>query len=240
MILVEDCGSGSDAVAIYRRRTTGAVLYDQLGSSQSEADCNGVSLASYIHALFGLVLQARARDVLMIGCGGGTLATMLARAGSNVTIVDINPDAFTLARRYFSLPHDVACHPADGAAYLALETHRFDTIVLDAYQGDVIPDHLRTPDFFRLAERRLSERGAFFVNVHLASDDDQMADTVARSMAEAWSGVRLLDAPGWLNRNAIAMAGDVSRLTPPVLHMWPSESSEQIAFELGTLQFRAE
>ena len=240
MVLVEDCDSGSGAVAIYRRRVTGAVLYDQLGCSQSEADCNGVSLASYIHALFGLVLQARARDVLMIGCGGGTLATMLARAGSNVTIVDINPDAFALARRYFSLPHDVACHPADGAAYLAEETRRFDAIVLDAYQGDLIPDHLRTPDFFRLAKPKLAERGAFFANVHLASDDDRMADAVTQSMAEAWSRVRLLDAPGWLNRNAIAMAGDVSGLTPPVLHMWPTEASEQIAFELGTLRFRPE
>ena len=37
----------------------------------------------------------------MIGCGGGTLRTMLTRAGQQVSIVEINPVSFTLAKRYF-------------------------------------------------------------------------------------------------------------------------------------------
>ena len=35
----------------------------------------------------------------MIGCGGGSLATMLDKTGVRVTIVDINPTAFFTAQR---------------------------------------------------------------------------------------------------------------------------------------------
>jgi len=52
----------------------------------------------------------------MIACGGGTLGTMLARAGRRVSIVEVDPVSFTLAKRYFGLPPNVACHVDDGLA----------------------------------------------------------------------------------------------------------------------------
>jgi spermidine synthase len=239
MIPVEDRRSQFGAITIYRSRSTGAVVYNQQGCDQSEADGNGVSLASYVHALYGLILQAQAEDVLMIGCGGGTLGTMLAAGKRNVTIVDVNPDAFSLARRYFGLPRKVVCHVADGSAYLVRETKHFDAVVLDAFHGDVIPDHFFLPDFFRCARLRLAAGGCFFANIHVRDDNDQTADTMARSMAQAWDDARLLDAPGWCNRNAIVMAGRVADLVPPALQLCPSEAADQIAFELGTMQFRS-
>src|SRR3954462_10814132 len=90
------------------QRKTGTVKYVQKGGNQSEADRNGVSLSAYIHALYGLAVQTRARDVLMIGCGGGTLATMLTRAGKAVTAVDIVPPSFKIARRISS--YRAACN----------------------------------------------------------------------------------------------------------------------------------
>jgi spermidine synthase len=74
----------------------------------------------------------QASDVLMIGCGGGSLATMLDRAGVHVTIVDINPSAFRIAHKYFGLPREVDCHVADGRNFLRADRHRYDAIVLDA------------------------------------------------------------------------------------------------------------
>ena len=41
--------------------------------NESEVRPNGVSLDAHIHALYGLALQRRGKNVLMIGCGGGTL-----------------------------------------------------------------------------------------------------------------------------------------------------------------------
>src|SRR5579885_1304292 len=102
------------AIAIEQNNASGKLSYWEGGDHQSEADRDGVSLAPYIHALYGFLVQARARKVLMIGAAGGTLATMLHRRGVAVTMVDISPAAFAIARRYFQLPAGIACHVADG------------------------------------------------------------------------------------------------------------------------------
>ena len=75
------------ARAIEQDNATGAVSYWQAADNQSLADRNGVSLADYIHALYGFLRQIGAKDVLMIGGGGGTLATMLSRSGVAVTML---------------------------------------------------------------------------------------------------------------------------------------------------------
>ena len=69
------------------RKRSRTLTYEQKGGNQSTADCNGVSLDAHIHALYGLTLQRPGKNVLMIGCGGGTLGTCW-RAGTRVSIVE--------------------------------------------------------------------------------------------------------------------------------------------------------
>src|ERR1051326_7293913 len=92
------------AIAIEQNNASGKLSYWEGGDHQSEADRDGVSLAPYIHALYGFLVQARVGNVLMIGAAGGTLATMLRRRDVHVTMVDISPAAFAIARHYFKLP----------------------------------------------------------------------------------------------------------------------------------------
>jgi spermidine synthase len=238
MITLERRETAYGTITIYRRKLTGAVVYYQGSYCQSEADPAGVSCATYIHALFDLLQQNEASDVLMIGCGGGTLGTMLARVSRRVTVVDVNGDAFDLARRYFALPPDVCCEVGDGRNYLLSHAKQYDAIVLDAFQADEIPQHLRSPGFLRLAAKRLRPRGMFLVNVHVQDDLDPTPDQVARAVAAAWQEVRLLDLPGHPERNAIVAAGNVLRLRLPTLRLAPSTSVNEIIQELNLMRFR--
>jgi spermidine synthase len=239
MITVAERNSRFGAITILKRTKTGSLLYVQGDSFQSEADENGVSLVGYVHAIFGLVRQAQAKSVLMIGCGGGTLATMLARTGCALTVVDIDPHAFLLARRYFRFPETVTCRVADGCQYLLSEEGAFDAVVLDAFRGGFMPDHLTTETFFALARPRLAASGSMFVNVHVESDLDDASDRVAAAMASVWPNVRILDREGQPHRNAIVMAGNVSVLDRPVLQMRPAIEPGEIIAELDEMRFRA-
>jgi len=218
---------------------TGGISYWQAQDHQSVADRLGVSLAEYIHALFGLAMQKRPRHVLMIGCGGGTLATMLSRAGVAVTLVDIDPLSFEIARRYFHMPETVECHARDGANFLRRRATRYDAIVLDAFADEVIPPHFLKKDFFRLVKSRLKRGGLFLVNIVVLNDDDPVPDCIAHAMKEVWRNVRLLDADGFENRNAVVMAGSVESLKRPHLRMPPSVGARALAKELGQLSFRS-
>src|SRR5437867_13026194 len=112
-------------IRLHFRKRTRTLTYEQGGGWQSTADVNGISLHAHIHALYGLVLQHPGKSILMIGCGGGTLGTMLARAGRRVSLVAIDPVSIRLAKRCFSLPRSISCHVGEGLVSMH-ETRRQD------------------------------------------------------------------------------------------------------------------
>jgi len=223
---------------IIRDDVTGKVSYWQGEYHQSAADRFGTSTADYIHAMHFFLSQAQARDVLMIGCGGGTLATMLHRDGVKTTVVDLHKFSFDIAHKYFSLPKTVETHVGDGIAWLKGHRHRFDAIVLDAFHGDFVPAHLKSDQFCALVREHLAPDGLFLVNLLVLNDFDECADRLARTMKTIWPDVRVLDSLGLRDRNAIVMAGQVSQLREPSLLVRPQEDAKAIRNDLAGMKFR--
>ncbi len=231
-----------DGFVVEVNNATGDISFWRQDDNHSNADRNGVSTIDYIHAMYGFLRQAKCRHVLMIGCGGGTLATMLRRVGVTVTIVDIDQRSFDIASTYFHMPADVECHVADGERFLRRDPRRYDAIVLDAYDDNEIPAHLRKRRFFNLVKTRLKARNALMlVNLIVSGDEDHTPDRLAGLMQRTWSGVRLLDAQGRkgiAGRNAVAVAGTVGKLRRPRLLMRPQRCAKRLARELHEMDFR--
>ncbi|HET7086552.1 MAG TPA: fused MFS/spermidine synthase [Rhizomicrobium sp.] len=223
---------------IVQDNRTGKVSYWQKDYHQSASDGHGISTADYIHAMYFFLRQVKAKDVLMIGCGGGTLATMLHRAGIKVTVVDLHRLSFTIARDYFHMPAEIPAHVADGIAYLRKHRQRHDALVLDAFGEGGMPDKFMVPAFFRLAKSRLKPRGLFLMNVIVADDDDRTPDILARAMRAQWPKVRLLDTDGWVDRNAVIAAGPVTKLKKPKVLMPPKPGAAKLKRQLAVLNWR--
>jgi SAM-dependent methyltransferase len=224
---------------IIRDNTNGKVSYWQGEYHQSAADRNGVSTADYIHAMYFFLMQAQARDVLMIGCGGGTLATMLAKSQVQVTVVDLHKFSFDVARKYFQLPEAVSCHIGDGIQYLKSNRRRHDAIVLDAFGEDGMPAPFLQPSFFKLARARLKPRNSLFLmNVIVDDDDDRTPDILVGAMRAQWGRVRLLDTDGWTDRNAVIAAGAVTGLKKPKVLMHPKPGGAKLERQLDILDWR--
>jgi spermidine synthase len=224
---------------IIRDDRTGKVSYWQGEYHQSAADRTGISTADYIHAMYFFLMQAGARDVLMIGCGGGTLATMLAHSQVEVTVVDLHKFSFDIARKYFQLPNTVTCHVADGIRYLKDNPRRHDAIVLDAFGKGGMPEAFMQPAFFKLAKSRMKKQDSLFLmNVIVDDDDDDTPDKLVRAMRAQWGRVRLLDTDGWIDRNAVIAAGAVTKLKKPQVLMPPRPGGPKLAKELDVLDWR--
>lgn len=186
----------------------GSCTYFQDECFHSQADADGVSTCAYVHIMYRLIRQVGARNVLMLGCAGGTLATMLRRLGCGVTVVDINPYAFTLAKRYFQMPQDVECVTADGAAFLKATRVRYDAIAIDVFDNSgTLPPAFTTAAFFRIVRKVLEPEGRMVMNVMTAHDLDLQADQIAGNMEAAQFSPVLFDWPGTRNRNTIIGAG---------------------------------
>lgn len=215
----------------------GTRSYEQKGGNQSAVDPHGVSLDIYIHALYGLALQRAGRKVLIIGCAGGTLATMLARAGRDVTVVDIDPAAFKLAKLYFQLPKEMPCHVSDGLKFMQKTKTRFDTVIVDAFIGEAIPKQFTGEAFYDAARRCVKRDGLILVNVCLHDRKDRLADDIARGFITRDWAVKLLDEPGGA-RNAIVVAGTVKGLRKPRVSAAPSVGAAKVRKGVKAMLFR--
>jgi spermidine synthase len=208
MILLEELDTEFGRIRITQSKRDGACTYYQNGCSHSEADAEGVSTCAYVHVLYGVIRQSGARRVLMAGCAGGTLATMLHRLGCEVTVVDINPHAFMLARRYFSLPEGVRCITGDGHAYLMDSPQRYDAVVLDVFNGSGhIPEEFTQPGFFRTVRHALTQNGVALMNVIVTHEHDTLADDIANGMTSAGLPAVLFDWTGGGDRNIVIAGG---------------------------------
>jgi spermidine synthase len=198
------------------RSADGVMAYYQNGCFHSQSNKNGTSVCAYVHVINEIVRQSYARNVLIIGCAGGTLATMLRRLHCKVTVVDINYRAFVIARDYFKLPEDVRCVRRDGIAYLRTTRKHYDAIVVDVFgSNNAVPGLFRTEKFFQQVQNVLTPKGIMVMNVITANDKDNRADDIARNAQAAGIDVTLFDWPGEKDRNTILIGNILRRIHIP-------------------------
>jgi len=124
----------------------------------------------------GLSFNAQPKNILIIGLGGGSLPMAFSKIlpASNVTSVEIDPAVVKLAKKYFNYQESKTIKTAvqDGRVFIKRAIKRkqqFDWIILDAFNGDYIPEHLLTVEFLTEAKSLLSEGGLLSANTFTGS-----------------------------------------------------------------------
>ena len=213
MALLKQFETDFGDIRITRSKRDGSMAYYQNGCFHSQINKRGESVCAYIHAIHEIVRQIHAKHVLIIGCAGGSLATMLKRLHCKVTAVDINPLAFMIARRYFQLPDDVRCVRRDGIEYLRNTRKFYDAIVIDVFGSqNTVPRAFTSSAFFQKVQRVLTPGGVMIMNIITVNDDDGRADDIARHAKATGMDITMFDWPNEMNRNTLVVAG----ITPHV------------------------
>ncbi|HJU33294.1 MAG TPA: methyltransferase domain-containing protein [Hyphomicrobiaceae bacterium] len=184
---------------------TGVRLYEEGGVAQSRVRAGGDSDVAYVR-LMSVLLQG-SRDVLLLGCGGGSLAGMLHRRGSSVTVVDVNPVSFELARTFFWMPPDVSCVSGDARDFLAAPGRTFDAIGVDVGGPRFSYTAVLNPVAVGDACRALRTGGRIAVNISLEAPDDPVPGRIADRFAAEGLAVWVLSEPPHSNEvNAVIVA----------------------------------
>ncbi|MHB1304009.1 MAG: spermidine synthase [Acidiphilium sp.] len=216
---------------------TDALAYWQGQCCQSESDENGISLFPYIHAMYGLIRQTAAHDVLMIGCGAGNLGTMLHKSGYRVTIVDIDPNSFVVAKQYFNFPDDAKCVVDDGFQYLANTNRKYDAIIVDAYQYGNMAKQFNSHEFFIIATSKLFRSGHVYINTLLNDDFDRKLIEMNDLLQKYFLHVGRCDNNFWFGRNVVVVCGDKCDFQSPALLLEPQMMVNKIRKELKKMKF---
>lgn len=127
--------------------------------------------------LGGLLVNPDPKRVLVIGLGGGSIPLVLAEMfpQAHIDVVEIDEAVVKVANRYFNFAETdkLKVHVADARVFTkraALRKLSYDLIILDAFTGDYIPEHLMTLEYLQETKAILSEPGVLIANTFSTSD----------------------------------------------------------------------
>jgi SAM-dependent methyltransferase len=215
----------------------GTRVYFEEGIRQSQAMPNGESVFTYVKLMDELL--ARSEHILVLGCGGGNLATRLSRLGKRLTIVDINPISFVLAHRYFDLPDELPCIVSDFRKFVFDDRAYYDGIAIDVGGPGFRFTEEFDPETCDAIRARLAPGGRIVMNVMVANDIDPTPDRIAARLAGEELRIWIVDEQFIEDRNAFIACIPEKTIGPrAALDRVMRHSHEQWAIRRGRLRSR--
>lgn len=154
----------------------------------------------------GLYVVPQPRRILMIGLGGGVVPGALQQLlpEAEIDAVEIDPAVVRVAETHFGFRPGprTRVHAEDGRVFVKrrlAEGVKYDLVMLDAYDGEYIPEHLLTVEFLREVGGLLSPGGAVVANTWSSSG---LYDHESRTYEEAFGSFL-----NFKSRNRIVVAG---------------------------------
>ena len=142
--------------------------------------------------LSALLLKPDPERILIIGLGGGTLPNALRDIlpGAVIDTVEIDEAVVRVAKKFFSFAEDKQnrVYVQDARVFgkrAALRGEQYGLIILDAFDGEYIPEHLMTTEFLSEMRGLLSNDGVLVANTFASS---KLYDYESATYAEAFGG----------------------------------------------------
>jgi spermidine synthase len=179
----------------------GTRIYFEDGVRQSQATPDGESVFTYVKLMDEFLY--RSKTILVLGCGGGNLATRLVRLGKRLTVIDNNPISFVIAHKFFGLPDDLPCMVSDFRKFIYRDQTLYDGIAIDiGGPGFQFNDEFDA-ETCEAIRARLKPGGRIVMNVLVTNDLDPTPDRIAARLAGEDLRIWIVDEQGIQDRNAI-------------------------------------
>jgi len=127
-------------------------------------------------SLGGLLLNQNPKKILIIGLGGGSIPNTLSTLYPNsiMDIVEIDSAVLRVAKTYFNFSEteNVRVYISDARVFVkraGVKKQHYDLIILDAFTGEYIPEHLMTLEFLSETKRLLTNKGVLVANTFSTS-----------------------------------------------------------------------
>lgn len=132
---------------------------------------------SYTRMSFaGLLLTPEPESILVAGLGGGSIPMTFSDRFPDalIDVVEIDPAVVSVAKEFFLFEETgkMRVYVNDARVFIkraGLEGRQYDYIMLDAFTGDYIPEHLLTREFLEEVKQILSPAGVLVANTFSTS-----------------------------------------------------------------------
>ena len=132
---------------------------------------------SYTRMSFaGLLLKPEPKSILVAGLGGGSIPITLTELfpDAEIDVVEVDQAVVNVAEQFFFFEENpnMKVAVADARVFIkraGLLGKKYDYIVLDAFGGDYIPEHLLTLEFLQEVKAIMAEDGVLVANTFSTS-----------------------------------------------------------------------
>lgn len=124
----------------------------------------------------GLLVNPNPQNILIAGLGGGTIPVALNELfpTAKIDVLEIDQAVVNVARNFFGFVENdnMVAHVVDARVFIkraGLEGRKYDFIMLDAFTGEYIPEHLLTQEFLEEVKQILTPDGVVVANTFSTS-----------------------------------------------------------------------
>lgn len=224
--------------------------------NQSCVDVNDRDMLVFTYtrmSLAGLLLMPEPKKILIAGLGGGSIPVTFNDLFPNaeIDIVEIDQAVVNVAKDYFFFEENenMKVSVNDARVFIkraGISGEKYDYIILDAFGGDYIPEHLLTREFLEEVKQVMSPEAVLVANTFSTSRFyDHESVTYQRVFNEFFnfklptSGNRIiitqlnpLPPRGTLITEAQRIAGNLEKYGIPVLE-YPNRLSTRVDWDMS-------
>ena len=141
----------------------------------------------------------RAKDVLILGLGGGLISWQLRGyfPDINITNFELDPGVAEVATEF--LPYGKAGKSdlklGDGRVLMRNDTKTYDYVLLDTFLNSYVPFHLTTREFFDLVKQRLNPGGILVANFHTVFASSGLLPRLEATIRSVFPSVAVVSLP---------------------------------------------
>lgn len=194
------------------------VLHDKVNHNQSCVYLNEPKKLVFDYTkmvLAALLIKPEPKTILLVGLGGGTLPMVFHELlpNAHITSVEIDPAVVKAAQRYFAYQESpqVMTETLDARVMIkraGRQGKKWDLVVLDAFNGDYIPEHLMTREFLQEVQAVLNPAGLVAANTFA---DSRLYHHETATYNAVFSHIRMLSVR---QGNRIIVAGNEAFTLP--------------------------
>jgi MFS family permease len=145
---------------------------------------------AFLHLLEVLrFVRPKAKSLLQIGLGIGSLPRALRPYEANIDVVEIDPEVIRFARQYFDFSTNGRVFIEDARTFLGRTQSKYDLVVHDTFTGGSTPEHLLSLEVLERIRTILRSGGVLALNF-LGAEDSPATLAVARTIHQVFPIVR--------------------------------------------------
>jgi spermidine synthase len=137
-------------------------------------------------------INPKGTSCLVMGLGTGIIPLWYESMGIRTDVVDIDPQIFAVAEKYFGFQTSGEKIVGDARIVLLRSQKKYDYIILDVFAGDRIPQHVLSLESFQLISRHLSDGGILGMNiVGSIQQDTFLMSSIIKTLREVFTTVEM-------------------------------------------------